>query len=92
MMTKREFAEEIVRDFCEKYDIKREEAHAHIYSSSRLAVALEFLGELSGIELNYSTERGGTEYRHIVFDENGKFKDLHVITTRDMLRMLPDTL
>lgn len=92
MMTKKEFAEEIVRDFCEKHNIKREDAHAHIYSSSRLAVALEFLEELSGLEWNYSTERGGTEYRHIVFDENGKFKDLHVITTRDMLRMLPDTL
>lgn len=92
MMTKREFAEEIVRDFCEKHNINREDAHAHIYSSSRLAVALEFLGELSGLERNYSAERGGTEYRHIVFDENEKFKDLHVITTRDMLRMLPDTL
>ena len=51
MMTKREFAEEIVRDFCEEHNIKREDAYAHIYSSSRLAVALEFLGELSGIEL-----------------------------------------
>lgn len=90
MLTKREFAESIVRNFCEEEGIRREDAHKHIYKSSRAAVALEFLGELSGIEKTYSSTRGGTEYRFIVFDENGKYEDLHILSTRELLSLLPE--
>ena len=92
MMTKKEFAEEIVSRYCKENNIKREDAHSHIFSSSQLAVALEFLGELKGIEKRYASERGGTEYSHIVLNKEGKFEDLHIISTREMLKMLPDTL
>lgn len=92
MMTKKEFAEQIVREFCEHEGIDRKDAHSYIFSSSRLAVALEFLGELDGIEKIYAKGRGGTEYRHIVLDENEQFVDLHIISTRDMLKLLPDSL
>lgn len=92
MMTKKEFAEQIVCEFCENEGIERKDAHSYIFSSSRLAVALEFLGELEGIEKTYAQGRGGTEYRHIILDSEGQFEDVHYITTRDMLKLLPESL
>lgn len=92
MLTKKEFAEMIIDEFCESEKIQRADAHNHIYASSRLAVALEFMGELSTFEQEYSRTRGGTEYRTPVFNEDGTFKDLHILSTRDMLEMLPYTL
>lgn len=92
MMTKKEFAEQIVREFCEHEGIERKDAHSYIFSSSRLAVALEFLGELDGIEKTYAQGRGGTEYRHIILDDEEQFEDVHYITTRDMLKLLPENL
>ena len=92
MMSKKEFAEEIVRRFCEENKIDRKDAHNHIYSSSRLAVALEFLGELNQEEKEYSITRGGTEYLHSNFDAEKKYIDTHFITTREMIDMLPDSV
>ena len=90
MLTKREFAEMIVEDFCKEENIKREDAHTHICASSRLAVALEYLGELTPFEKEYSSTRGGTEYRKIVLDSDGKFDTLHILSTRELLNLLPD--
>ena len=90
MLTKREFAESIVASFCKDECIRREEAHAHIYKSGRLAVALEFLGELSEQEKEYSRTRGGMEYSYVVFDKNGEYQDIHFLTTREILDMLPE--
>ena len=90
MLTKREFAEMVVEEFCKEEGIKREDAHTRICASSRLAVALEFLGELTPFEKEYSTTRGGTEYRKAIFDKDGKFENLHILSTRELLELLPD--
>lgn len=90
MLTKREFAEMIVEEFCKSENIERETAHSYIYASSRLAVALEYLDELDSCEKEYSETRGGTEYRKIIFDKDGKFDTLHILSTREMLQLLPD--
>lgn len=90
MLTKKEFAESIVEEFCESEGIQRKDAHTRIYTSSRLAVALEFLDELSTDEKKYSQTRGGTEYRKLVFTEDGKFEDLHILSTRELLELLPE--
>ena len=91
MLTKREFAESIIGSFCRDECIRREDAHAHICKSGRLAVALEFLGELSEEEKEYSRTRGGMEYKFVVFDEDGEYQDVHFLTTREILEMLPDS-
>ena len=90
MLTKKEFAENIVDDFCREEGVKREDAHTRIYASSRLAVALEFLGELSEEEKEYSIQRAGAEYHKIVLNPDGSFKDAHFLTTREMLQLLPE--
>lgn len=90
MLTKKEFAESIVEEFCESEGIQRKDAHTRIYASSRLAVALEFLGELSIDEKKYSQTRGGTEYRKLALTEDGKFEDLHILSTRELLELLPE--
>lgn len=90
MLTKKEFAESIVEEFCESEGIQRKDAHTRIYASSRLAVALEFLGELSSDEKKYSQMRGGTEYQKIVLTEDGKFDTLHILSTRELLQLLPE--
>lgn len=92
MLTKKEFAEMIIGDFCDSEKIQREDAHNHIYASSRLAVALEFLGELNKSEMQYSRTRGGIEYSVPVVNEEGIYEDLHILSTRDMLNLLPDVL
>lgn len=90
MMTKKEFAESIVQEFCKQEGYSRYEAVSHIYESSRLAVALEFLGELTDLEEEYSKSRCGTEYRYIVSNEKGEFEDLHILSTRELLNLLSD--
>lgn len=50
MMTRKQFAEGIVNEFCKKHNIKREDAHNHIYGVDnevcRFGIALEVLDEL----------------------------------------------
>ena len=90
MLTKQEFAENIVDEFCKEDGVAREDAHTRIYASSRLAVALEFLGELSEEEKEYSSQRAGTEYQKIVLNDDGTFNEVHFLTTREMLQLLPN--
>lgn len=92
MLTKKEFAEMIIGEFCASENIQREDAHNHIYASSRLAVALEFMGELNEFEMQYSRTRGGIEYSVPIFNLEGVYEDLHILSTRDMLNLLPDVL
>lgn len=90
MLTKREFAESIVENFCLDEKIERQDAHTKIFASSRLAVALEFLGELTEKEMEYSRMRGGVEQQKVVLNPDGTFKEMHFLTTREMLELLPD--
>lgn len=89
-MTKREFAEAIVDNFCLEENVERQMAHERIYASSRLAVALEFLGELNENEKEYSKQRGGIEYQKVIQNPDGTFNSVHFLTTRDILALLPD--
>lgn len=90
MLTKREFAESIVENFCLNEQIERQDAHKRIFASSRLAVALEFLGELTENEMEYSRQRVGIEHQKVILNSNGTYKDAHFLTTREMLELLPD--
>lgn len=92
MLTRKEFAEAFVEDYCKGHGFNRKEAKQHIYASSCLAVALDFLGELSD-DLDakaYASERAGILYSYIVKDNEGKFENVKYLTMRDMLDILPE--
>lgn len=96
MLTKREYCESLVCEELLQLEpdkiIPREEAHNYICQSSTLAVALEYLGELSPREKEYSSTRGGTVARYIEFTEDGKFKNLHILSIRELIDLLPETV
>lgn len=90
MLTKREYCESIVQEEMSILNIKeRKDAHAYIFQSSKLAVALEYLGELSPSEKEYSSSRAGIVTRNIELDEDGSLNDIHFLTVREMIDLLP---
>lgn len=92
MMTKTQYAKSIVERFCNDNGIKQEEVTSwwdYIMTSSCLAVALEFLGMLNESEAAYSSGRAGCERLYVDVDPNGK-PVAAILTTRDMLELLPD--
>lgn len=92
MMTKTQFANMIVDRFCVENGIDRNSVVSwgeYAYRSSRLAVALEFLGMLTEKQKKYSNNRGGTEF---VWYENKGDIDTPVLSTREILEMLPDDI
>lgn len=86
MMSKRQFAEMVVDDFCRENNVDREKVSGHIYASSGLAVALEFLGELSKEEQEYSIKRGGTAFHYYDREKN----EVVILSVREILNMLPE--
>lgn len=87
MITKKQFAESIVRDYCRETGVKEEELSGwEILKSSSLAVAMEFLGMLKTPEQQeYAKNRGGT----FVLVNSAEFQHL---STREMLGLLPDEI
>ena len=86
MMTKKQFATMVVNDFCRENEVSFEDAHNYIAESSRLAVALEYLGLLTEEEEGYSLSRAGLSFTSV--DENRAI----FLTTREILFMLPETI
>lgn len=82
-MSKRQFAECLVDRFCTDNEVVRDDAYNHIAESSTLAVALEYLGELSGDNLWYAKQRGGCAF--VYFDKNPA-----ILTIREIMSFLPD--
>lgn len=104
MITKKEYCRYIIHSF--KYDNKipsttpDEELVSRIYQSTSLGIALEELGiitkEKYPEEFMYLSNRGGyiLSYFNSMepgFDEKDEFKT-HILTTRDLLSILPDKL
>ena len=92
MMTKRMYCETIVKKWCDTYNKSLSKAHEDIYASSNLAVALEYLDMLSPEEVEYSSTRGGIVEVYREFDDEGNYKNSHILSVRDMISLLPDTL
>lgn len=91
MLTKYEFCEAIINEQCEELGCTRKDAHTAIFQSSLLAVALEYLGELSAVEEEYSKSRAGTLYRYLDKDPiKHTYKGVYFLTLRELLDMLPD--
>lgn len=95
MITKDQFANYIIDNFCEEEKIKREDLNeSHIYKSSSLAVAMEHLCLLKDKRSkDYASYRGGS---FIELIENsgseGCFSGIAILSTREMLSLLPETL
>lgn len=91
MLTKRELCEAIVNDQCEELNCARNEAHNAIFQSSLLAVALDYLGELSPMEEEYAKERGGALFRYLDKDPiKHTYRGIYFLTLRELVDLLPD--
>jgi hypothetical protein len=86
MMSKRQFAKMILNTFCECNGVTPENAHCYIASSSKLSVALEYLGMLDDKELRYSKQRGGAEFTYFGSKEDSPA----ILTAREIMSFLPD--
>lgn len=91
-MTKKDFANKKVDDFCKRFNIDRSSITnwgPYLYASGSLAVCLEYLGLLTTAEqLEYSSTRGGIE-KIVTGDKEPD--NIVVISTREVLDSYPDT-
>ena len=104
MITKKEYCRSIIYRFKRDHNIPNETSDeqlvTRIYQSTSLGIALEELGiiteEKYPEEFMYLSDRGGfiLSYFNSMepgFDEKDEFKT-HILTTRDLLSILPDKL
>lgn len=88
MITKDQFANDIINKFCESEGIKREElTEGHVFRSSAVGVAMDHLNLITDESLkNYIDNRAGS---FITIFEG---KDISMLSVREMLKLLPDTI
>jgi hypothetical protein len=88
LISKKQYCELIIEDFCRSEAINREELkEGDVFKSSCLGVAMEYLGLINDQEiLEYVATRGGVLDTYV----NAEEKVINVLSTRDMLSLLPD--
>jgi hypothetical protein len=81
---KLEYVTDIIYEFCRDEEIRLTELNeVSVFSSSNLAVALEYLGLLTDPEMKaYAQNRGGTVFTNMIA--------LRVFSVRDLLSLLPE--
>lgn len=87
MITKAQYCEILIKDFCEKEGIEEEDIDDDcLTKSSSLCVALEHSGALNGNEdaLDYARERHGVVILYRINDE------VLLLTTRELMKLLPE--
>lgn len=84
MMTKQQFANSIIDVYRFENNLgPLDPLEAHVLRSSKVAVAMEYLGLLKDVELkDYASHRDGI----ITTDQEG-----NVLTVREVLNFLPET-
>lgn len=100
MMTKKEYAENLLKEFCNEENVEKEDVilnpKKYIFKSSILAVALETLGVLNQYPslLQYSSSRGGIYSTYIPKCINLNVNDggIHCLSHREIISMLPDRI
>jgi len=91
MITKKQFCEIVVDDFCRSNNLESPTMlnDSHIAQSSSLAVCMEHLGLIkSEVGKEYASSRGGILYTHVNF----KTKDVNILSTRELLDLLPENI
>jgi len=86
-MTKKEYCEYLLQDFSRSEDKKVSEiTESDILKSSKLAVAMEYLGMLKSKEMkNYAESRGGT-----VFFLAENHEEPAILSARELIALLPE--
>ncbi len=90
MITKEMYCKQILQDFAydERIPIDQIDDN-YIYSSSTLAVAMEFLNLLKSKQAKeYTATRGGIFFTCV--DENKK--EVNILSTREFINLLPDKI
>ena len=90
MISKKQYCELVIEDFCNSEEINREELkEGDIYKSSCLGVAMEYLGLIKDqSNLEYVVTRGGILDTYV----NAEERVINMLTVRDMLSLLPETV
>jgi len=88
MISKKQYCELVIEDFCRSEEIDREDLkEGDIYKNSCLGVAMEHLGLIKNpSNLEYVASRGGVLDIYV----NAEEKVINVLSVRDMLSLLPD--
>lgn len=91
MISKKDFAEHIIEEFCKSEKMNPKDlTECHILKSSSLAVAMEYLGLIETPELkDYAKNRGGTFILKTNHPNDGSVR---ILSTREMMDLLPETL
>lgn len=92
MMTKEKFCRGIKEMFAlsENIEVDYIKDH-HIYMSSKLAIAMEYLGELTDQELQkYAASRAGLMVYYTAGIVEDQEANGNMLTVREILEMLPD--
>lgn len=102
MITKKEFCRMIITNFARENginltDMKDEDLIPHIYSSTRLGIALEYLGVLTPESdkeaYEYLQTRGGIEYTAVNWDDKRLREKVpfrtSMLSTRELIDLLP---
>jgi hypothetical protein len=86
ILTKKEACESVIDDFCMDERIDRKNLNdRYVIRSSKLAVAMEYLGLIKDDEMKeYASNRGGTFMMHT---DNKKVK---IFSFREFLELLPE--
>ena len=90
MITRKQFCEIQIDEFCRDLNIPKEELNDnYVYRSSTLAVCMEYLGMLKSEEAKeYTASRGG----HMFTYANMDTKEVEILSTREFIDLLPKTL
>lgn len=85
MITKKQFCEIIIENFCR--DNNTQVNDGLVTQSSKVAVAMEYLGLIESEEMKeFASERGGILF--LKFDEKTGKTDF--LTVREMINLLPE--
>lgn len=90
MISKKQYCEIIIEDFCRSENISRKQlCEGDIYKSSSLGVAMEYLGLIKKpSNLKYIASRAGIVDTYF----NPEEKVINTLTVRNMLSLLPETV
>ena len=90
MISKKQYCELVIEDFCRSEEMNREDLkEGNVFKSSCLGVAMEYLGLIKDQEiLEYVATRGGVLDTYA----NAEERVINMLTVRDMLSLLPETV
>jgi hypothetical protein len=92
MITKNQYCRMLISEFAKTAGLTSDQiTESHIYESSSLAVAMEYLGLLRDQRaIQYAAERGGIAHHYIEIIDGKCVQG--TLSVREMIELLPETV